>query len=136
MCNRIDAKLVINIFTFLCYSYLGTTLRQANIEPMPSLSDVRRVITEFAIMPLGKYTTLTSVPMRARHALTHALPHVLRRNGSRSGAFAHADVCTSGAAYLKKIVKPHNGEKFGRDVRLLLFLRSQTTTKMVNIFLT
>lgn len=35
-------------------SYLGTTLRQANIEPMPSLSDVRRVITEFAILPLGR----------------------------------------------------------------------------------
>ena len=35
------------------YSYLGTTLRQANIEPMPSLSDVRRVITEFCILPLG-----------------------------------------------------------------------------------
>lgn len=35
------------------YSYLGTTLRQANIEPMPSLSDVRRVVTEFAILPLG-----------------------------------------------------------------------------------
>lgn len=36
------------------YSFLGTTLRQANIEPMPSLSDVRRVMTEFAILPLGK----------------------------------------------------------------------------------
>lgn len=35
------------------YSYLGTTLRQANIEPMPSLSDVRRVVTEFGILPLG-----------------------------------------------------------------------------------
>lgn len=35
------------------YSYLGTTLRQANIEPMPSLSDVRRLITEFGILPLG-----------------------------------------------------------------------------------
>jgi len=35
------------------YNYLGTTLRQANIEPMPSLSDVRRVVTEFAILPLG-----------------------------------------------------------------------------------
>ena len=35
------------------YSFLGTTLRQANIEPMPSLSDVRRVITEFCILPLG-----------------------------------------------------------------------------------
>ena len=36
------------------YSYLGTTLRQANIEPMPSLSDVRRLVTEYAILPLGK----------------------------------------------------------------------------------
>ena len=35
------------------YSYLGTTLRQANIEPMPSLSDVRRVVTEFGVLPLG-----------------------------------------------------------------------------------
>ena len=35
------------------YSFLGTTLRQANIEPMPSLSDVRRLVTEFGILPLG-----------------------------------------------------------------------------------
>lgn len=40
------------------YSYLGTTLRQANIEPMPSLSDVRRVITEYCILPLGKQQRL------------------------------------------------------------------------------
>lgn len=37
------------------YSYLGTTLRQANIEPMPSLGDVRRVVTEFGVLPLGKF---------------------------------------------------------------------------------
>lgn len=36
------------------YSYLGTTLRQANIEPQPSLSDVRRLVAEFGIMPLGR----------------------------------------------------------------------------------
>ena len=36
------------------YSYLGTTLRQANIEPMPSLSDVRRLCAEFAILPIGE----------------------------------------------------------------------------------
>jgi IQ and AAA domain-containing protein len=35
------------------YSYLGTTLRLANIEPMPSLSDVRRLVSEYAILPLG-----------------------------------------------------------------------------------
>ena len=35
------------------YSYLGTTLRQASIEPMPSISDVRRLVAEFGILPLG-----------------------------------------------------------------------------------
>ncbi|KAL4635364.1 IQ and AAA domain-containing protein 1 [Arapaima gigas] len=35
------------------YSYLGTTLRQTDIEPMPSLSDLRQVITLYAILPLG-----------------------------------------------------------------------------------
>ena len=37
------------------YSYLGTTLRQANIEPQPSISDVRRLVAEFGILPLGKH---------------------------------------------------------------------------------
>jgi len=36
------------------YSFLGTTLRQANIEPMPSLTDVRRLVTEYTILPLGR----------------------------------------------------------------------------------
>ena len=36
------------------YSYLGTTLRQAGIEPMPSLTDVRHLIGLFGILPLGK----------------------------------------------------------------------------------
>ena len=43
------------------YSYLGTTLRQANIEPMPSLSDVRRVVTEFGVLPLGKSVFLQAI---------------------------------------------------------------------------
>ena len=45
------------------YSYLGTTLRQANIEPMPSLSDVRRVVTEFGVLPLGKSVFLQAILM-------------------------------------------------------------------------
>ncbi|KAL5266277.1 hypothetical protein ACHWQZ_G003637 [Mnemiopsis leidyi] len=44
------------------YSYLGTTLRQANIEPMPSLSDVRRVITEYGILPMGSQTVHETAP--------------------------------------------------------------------------
>ena len=35
------------------YSYLGTTLRQNDIEPMPSLSDVRQVLSLYAVLPLG-----------------------------------------------------------------------------------
>jgi len=42
------------------YSFLGTTLRQANIEPMPSLSDVRRLLTEYTILPLGISQALLS----------------------------------------------------------------------------
>ena len=39
-------------------SYLATTLRQNNIEPMPSIADVRRVITEHCILPLSKGSIL------------------------------------------------------------------------------
>ncbi|KAM3857053.1 dynein regulatory complex protein 11 [Diretmus argenteus] len=35
------------------YSYLGTTLRQADIEPMPSLSDIRQLIALYGVLPLG-----------------------------------------------------------------------------------
>uniref|UniRef100_A0A8W8LMD2 ATPase AAA-type core domain-containing protein n=1 Tax=Magallana gigas TaxID=29159 RepID=A0A8W8LMD2_MAGGI len=45
------------------YSYLGTTLRQANIEPMPSLSDVRRLVTEFGILPLGSQAVHEQAPL-------------------------------------------------------------------------
>ncbi|OCT61251.1 hypothetical protein XELAEV_18047275mg [Xenopus laevis] len=34
-------------------SYLGTTLRQADIEPMPSLSDVKQLLVLYGILPLG-----------------------------------------------------------------------------------
>ena len=48
------------------FSFLGTTLRQANIEPMPSLSDVRRLVTEFVILPLGKCYTVKVGPNRPK----------------------------------------------------------------------
>lgn len=35
------------------YSYLGTTLRQAGIEPMPSLTDARHLAALYGILPLG-----------------------------------------------------------------------------------
>ena len=35
-------------------SYLASTLREQGFEPMPSLYDVRRVVTELCILPLGQ----------------------------------------------------------------------------------
>ncbi|XP_053327352.1 dynein regulatory complex protein 11 [Spea bombifrons] len=35
------------------YSYLGTTLRLADIEPMPSLSDVKQLLILYGVLPLG-----------------------------------------------------------------------------------
>ncbi|XP_007939812.1 dynein regulatory complex protein 11 [Orycteropus afer afer] len=45
------------------YSYLGTTLRQVSIEPMPSLLDVRQLITLYGILPLGSATVHEKAPM-------------------------------------------------------------------------
>uniref|UniRef100_A0A1I8IX50 ATPase_AAA_core domain-containing protein n=1 Tax=Macrostomum lignano TaxID=282301 RepID=A0A1I8IX50_9PLAT len=45
------------------YNYLGTTLKQANIEPMPSLADVRRTVTELACLPLGSEVVHRSAPL-------------------------------------------------------------------------
>ncbi|XP_057600319.1 dynein regulatory complex protein 11 isoform X3 [Hippopotamus amphibius kiboko] len=45
------------------YSYLGTTLRQLSIEPMPSLLDVRQLITLYGILPLGSAAVHEKAPL-------------------------------------------------------------------------
>uniref|UniRef100_A0A4W5KE42 ATPase AAA-type core domain-containing protein n=1 Tax=Hucho hucho TaxID=62062 RepID=A0A4W5KE42_9TELE len=45
------------------FSYLGTTLRQADIEPMPSLSDVRQLIALYGILPLGSQSVHQKAPL-------------------------------------------------------------------------
>ncbi|ELU03195.1 hypothetical protein CAPTEDRAFT_153643 [Capitella teleta] len=66
------------------YSYLGTTLRQASVEPMPSLSDVRRLVAEFAILPIGSPSVHEKAPLiksvmlagprgTGKHTLVHAI---------------------------------------------------------------
>ncbi|XP_056132113.1 dynein regulatory complex protein 11 isoform X2 [Lampris incognitus] len=45
------------------YSYLATTLRQNDIEPMPSLCDVRQVLTLYAILPLGSRVVHKKAPL-------------------------------------------------------------------------
>lgn len=44
------------------YSYLGTTLRQADIEPMPSLSDVRQLVALYGVLPLGSQAVHENMP--------------------------------------------------------------------------
>ncbi|XP_034035765.1 dynein regulatory complex protein 11 [Thalassophryne amazonica] len=45
------------------YNYLGTTLRQNDIEPMPSLSDVRQVLALHAVLPLGSSVVHEKAPL-------------------------------------------------------------------------
>ncbi|XP_044056218.1 dynein regulatory complex protein 11 isoform X2 [Siniperca chuatsi] len=45
------------------YSYLGTTLRQNDIEPMPSLTDVRQVLSLYAVLPLGSQVVHEKAPL-------------------------------------------------------------------------
>ncbi|EFB26982.1 hypothetical protein PANDA_009998, partial [Ailuropoda melanoleuca] len=45
------------------YSYLGTTLRQVSIEPMPSLLDVRQLIALYGILPLGSAAVHEKAPL-------------------------------------------------------------------------
>uniref|UniRef100_A0A8B9NZL2 IQ motif containing with AAA domain 1 n=1 Tax=Apteryx owenii TaxID=8824 RepID=A0A8B9NZL2_APTOW len=45
------------------YSFLGTALRQAGIEPVPSLSDVRQLIALYGILPLGSQVVHKKAPL-------------------------------------------------------------------------
>ncbi|XP_072324676.1 dynein regulatory complex protein 11-like isoform X2 [Scyliorhinus torazame] len=45
------------------FSYLGSTLLSANISPMPSLYDIRQVVTMYAILPLGSQPLHEKAPL-------------------------------------------------------------------------
>ncbi|NXJ03474.1 DRC11 protein, partial [Odontophorus gujanensis] len=45
------------------YSYLGTTLRQVDVEPMPSLADIRQLIALYGVLPLGSQTVHEKAPL-------------------------------------------------------------------------
>ncbi|KAM6923966.1 dynein regulatory complex protein 11 [Xenentodon cancila] len=45
------------------FNNLGTTLRQNDIEPMPSLSDVRQVLSLYAVLPLGSQVVHEKAPL-------------------------------------------------------------------------
>ncbi|XP_061538947.1 dynein regulatory complex protein 11 isoform X2 [Phycodurus eques] len=45
------------------FNYLGTTLRQNDIEPMPSMADVRQIISLYGILPLGSHAVHEKAPL-------------------------------------------------------------------------
>ncbi|KAM4738665.1 dynein regulatory complex protein 11 isoform 2-T2 [Anableps anableps] len=45
------------------FNYLGTTLRQNDVEPMPSLLDVRQVLSLYAVLPLGSQEVHEKAPL-------------------------------------------------------------------------
>uniref|UniRef100_A0A8C2YCQ8 IQ motif containing with AAA domain 1 n=1 Tax=Coturnix japonica TaxID=93934 RepID=A0A8C2YCQ8_COTJA len=45
------------------YSYLGTTLCQVDVEPMPSLADIRQLVALYGILPLGSQTAHEKAPL-------------------------------------------------------------------------
>uniref|UniRef100_A0A8C4TDS3 IQ motif containing with AAA domain 1 n=1 Tax=Erpetoichthys calabaricus TaxID=27687 RepID=A0A8C4TDS3_ERPCA len=52
------------------FSYLGTTLRQADVEPMPSLSDVRQLMALHGVLPLGSQAVHEKAPLLKTLLLT------------------------------------------------------------------
>ena len=45
------------------YSYSGAALDYAKKDPLPSLADVRRMVTEFAVLPLSSQTIHQQAPL-------------------------------------------------------------------------
>ncbi|XP_060934602.1 dynein regulatory complex protein 11-like [Limanda limanda] len=45
------------------YSYIGSEMRKLGVEPTPSLSDVRQVITLYGILPLGSQVVHEKAPL-------------------------------------------------------------------------
>ncbi|CAH8556235.1 unnamed protein product [Schistosoma rodhaini] len=98
------------------YSYLGTTLRQANLEPQPTLSDVRRLVTEYAILPLGSQNVHEKAPFIK--SLLLAGPH---GTGKRSLVNI---ICTETGANLFDLSAENIADKYpGKDgLRMLVHL--------------
>ncbi|XP_067890711.1 dynein regulatory complex protein 11 isoform X2 [Heterodontus francisci] len=81
------------------YNYLGTTLRQTDIEPMPSLLDVRQLVTLYGILPLGSQAVHEKAPLVK--SLLLAGP-----SGVGKKMLVHA-LCTETGANLFNL-SPHN----------------------------
>ncbi|OXB61687.1 hypothetical protein ASZ78_000712 [Callipepla squamata] len=90
------------------YSYLGTTLRQVDVEPMPSLADIRQLIALYGVLPLGSQTVHEKAPLVK--ALLLAGP-----TGVGKKMLVHA-ICTETGANLFNLSPSNIAEKYpGKD---------------------
>ncbi|XP_070850240.1 dynein regulatory complex protein 11-like [Chaetodon trifascialis] len=97
------------------HSYLGSALRQVNIEPMPSLSDVRQLITLYSVLPLGSQAVLKDFP--AVKTLLLAGP-----SGVGKKMLVHA-ICNETGAHLFHLSPAHLRTRYpGRGAAYLLHL--------------
>lgn len=98
------------------YSYLGTTLRQANLEPMPSISDVRRLVSEYCILPLGSPAVHEKAPLIKSVLLAGP-------RGTGKKMLVHC-VCTETGAVMFDLSAHNIADKYpGKDgVKMLLHM--------------
>ncbi|XP_072425632.1 dynein regulatory complex protein 11-like [Chiloscyllium punctatum] len=96
------------------FSYLGSTLLGANINPMPSLYDIRQIITMYAILPLGSQPLHEKAPLVKSILL--AGPH-----GVGKKMLVHS-ICTESCATLFDLTAKNIAGKYPGKAGLQMML--------------
>ncbi|XP_051930875.1 dynein regulatory complex protein 11 isoform X3 [Hippocampus zosterae] len=81
------------------FNYLGTTLKQNGIEPMPSLADVRQLISLYGILPLGSHVVHEKAPLTKAILLVGPAGVVSRQEWPRYDAPFGVEGCEIDAAF-------------------------------------
>ncbi|XP_043542313.1 dynein regulatory complex protein 11-like, partial [Chiloscyllium plagiosum] len=96
------------------FSYLGSTLLSADINPMPSLYDIRQIITMYAILPLGSQPLHEKAPLVKSILL--AGPH-----GVGKKMLVHS-ICTESCATLFDLTAKNIAGKYPGKAGLQMML--------------